>query len=219
MDFVVFADFPSVRDFSPEHFIKTVLVEQCHCIGAVCGFNYRFGKDASGNVEHLRRVLNAPVVVQSEINVDGSTVSSTLIRRLIHRKDMESAAKLLGLPYCFTAPVLHGKKLGRAMGIPTINQNLPEKMLIPPHGVYVTDCMIDGKVYRGVSNIGVHPTVDDGARVNCETFLLDFSDEIYQKEVEVSFLKFLRPEQKFQSLEALREQIKADIKAAADYQY
>jgi riboflavin kinase/FMN adenylyltransferase len=217
MDFVVFADFPSIRDLSPELFVGNILIDQCHCVGAVCGFNYRFGKYAAGNVDTLRLLLNAPLVVQSEINMEGDTVSSTLIRKLISDGKMEAAAKLLGTPYCFSAPVLHGKKLGRKLGFPTINQMFPLKMLIPPHGVYITDCIVDGKTYRGVSNVGVHPTVDHDAQVNCETFLLNFSDDIYQKEVKISFLKFLRSEQKFQSIDELCEQIRADIKAASEF--
>ena len=217
IDFVLFFDFPSLRDLSPEQFIKEILIEKCHCVGAVCGFNYRFGKHAGGDADVLRKYWGAPVAVIPQIQIDNHPISATRIRGLIASADMESAAKLLTLPYGFTAPVLHGKKLGRKLGIPTINQYFPDKMIIPPYGVYVTDCIIDGKCYRGVTNVGVHPTVDENAVVNCETFLLDFSSEIYDQQVTISFLKFLRSEQKFDSVEELCKQIKLDVEQATAY--
>lgn len=217
MDFVVLAHFPSIRDLSPASFVKEVLVDQCHCVGAVCGFNYRFGKHAAGNTELLQRLLDAPVIVQPEIKKNGQTISATYIRSLLATADMEAATELLTLPFGFTSPVLHGKKLGRKLGIPTINQSFPEKMLIPPYGVYITDCEINGKRYRGVTNVGVHPTVDDNAVVNCETFLLDFSSEIYDEQVSVSFLKYLRAEKKFDNTDELCNQIKRDIECAIAY--
>jgi len=218
MDFVIFAHFPSLRDLSPKAFVKKILIERCHCIGAVCGFNYRFGCSAVGNADMLRTLLNAPVIVQPEIKRNDITISATYIRKLIADADMETAAALLTRPYGFTAPVLHGKKLGRKLGIPTINQFFPDKMLIPPYGVYITDCFIDGIRYRGVTNVGVHPTVDDNAMVNCETYLLDFSSEIYNQQVSISFLKFLRAEQKFASTDELCKQINMDIKNATAYE-
>lgn len=218
MDFVIFADFHSLCHLSPEAFVREILIERCRCVGAVCGFNYHFGKNATGTADTLRELLNTPVIVQSEIRKNNQTVSSTHIRNLIANADMEAATDLLTIPYGFSAPVLHGKKLGRTLGIPTINQVFPEKMLIPPHGVYITDCEIDGKHYRGVTNVGVHPTVDDNASVNCETFLLNFSSEIYDKHVSISFLKYLRAEQKFENTEALCAQIKQDIERATVYQ-
>ena len=217
MDFAIFAHFPSLRNLSPESFVKEILIEKCHCIGAVCGFNYRFGISASGNVDMLQSLLKAPVIIQPEVKIHGTTVSSTYIRSLIKNTDMEAAAELLTLPYGFTAPVRHGKKLGRKLGIPTINQSFPDKMLIPPYGVYITDCIIDSMHYRGVTNVGVHPTVDESAPVNCETFLLDFSSEIYDKQVAISFLKFLRKEEKFENTDALCAQIKQDVERAIAY--
>ena len=127
---------------------------------------------------------------------------------------MEAASRLLCRPYTFTSPVLHGKRLGRTIGIPTVNQTVPEGLLVPARGVYVTDCTVDGVPYRGVTNVGVHPTVDKDAPVNCETFLLDFSDEVYGKDVSLSFLHRLRPECRFDSLEELQKQIQRDVEIA-----
>ncbi len=217
MEYLFLADFSALRNLSPAQFVDEILKAGCHCVAAVCGFNYRFGKGGNGTPEALQRLLNAPVAIQEEIKKDGKTVSSTEIRRLLLDGQAEAAAKLLTRPYSLTSAVLHGKALGHTIGVPTVNQSFPDGMLIPRHGVYITDCEIDGRHYRGVSNVGVHPTVDADARVNCETHLLEFNEMLYGREVTVSFLKFLRPEQKFNTLEELRLQLQTDIRAAKEY--
>ncbi|MBR3894992.1 MAG: bifunctional riboflavin kinase/FAD synthetase [Clostridia bacterium] len=217
MEYLFLADFSAVRNRSPEDFVEQILLGGCHCAVAVCGFNYKFGKGGVGTPDLLQKLLNAPVWVQEEVKKDGKTVSSTEIRRLLLDGQAEEAAKLLTRPYSFTSEVIHGKALGQTIGVPTINQDFPKGMLIPRHGVYITDCEINGVHYRGVSNVGSHPTVDNGAHVNCETHLLDFRSTVYGREVTVSFLKFLRPEKKFDSLESLCLQLQDDIRVAKEY--
>lgn len=217
MEYAFLADFPSLMELSPKAFAADILKDVCHCVAAVCGFNYRFGKNGSGSAEDLETVLEAPVRIQSKIEVAGQTVSSTRIRNLLTDGQTEEATSLLGRPYGFSSEVIHGKAFGRTHGIPTANQFFPEKLLIPKHGVYITDCILDDQCYRGVSNVGTHPTVDRSASVNCETHLLNFSGNLYGKSVEISFLKFLRPEQKFLSAAALFEQITADAEVAKHY--
>lgn len=214
MDCVILADFHEIRDLSPIEFVQTVLVDLCRCQTAVCGFNYRYGKNGLGTPTQLQQTLPARVEVLEEVTALGESVSSSRIRQLLARGDVHTAAKLLSHPYCFTSAVLHGKRLGRQLGAPTINQIIPQGLQIPLHGVYVTDCKVGEKHYRGVSNVGVHPTVDQNAATNCETYLLDFSGELYDQEITVSFLDFLRPEQRFESLDALRAQIASDIERA-----
>jgi riboflavin kinase/FMN adenylyltransferase len=131
--------------------------------------------------------------------------------------EVEEANALLTRPYGFEAEVVHGKALGKQWNTPTVNQYFPDGLLIPRHGVYVTENEVDGVCYRGVTNVGVHPTVDQDASVNCETHLLDFAGDLYGKKTKLSFLKFLRPEQKFESADALRAQIFADIEAVRNY--
>ena len=211
MDFVLLVDFLEVKDLSAQEFVEDLLIHKCHCAGVVCGFNYRFGKGGKATTEDLQALMRGPVEVQSEICCADASVSSTRIRKLLEKGDVKTAAQLLMRTYSFSAPVLHGKALGRKLGIPTINQLFPNKMQIPARGVYATECTVDQKKYRAVTNIGTHPTVDCDAPLNCETFLLDFHGEIYGKEVEVSFLQYLRPEQKFDSIQALCDQIEQDI--------
>ncbi len=217
MEFAILADFPALKDLPAADFVSSLLIGECHCIATVCGFNYRFGKGGVGTPELLRAHLGARAYVEPPVTLDGAPVSSTRIRSLLQAGDLEAASRLLCRPYGFSAPVLHGKRLGRTIGIPTVNQAFPKGQLILPRGVYVTECTVDGVGYRGVTNVGVHPTVDEGAPVNCETFLLDFSGEIYGKTVTVSFLHYLRPERRFDSLEELRLQIQADVEQARTF--
>ena len=216
MDYAFLIDFPEIRALSPDEFAAQVLRDACHATAVVCGFNYRFGKGGVGTPETLKRILDVEVSVQDEVRIDGDTVSSTRIRRLLSDGRANEAAKLLSRPYTVRAEVIHGKALGKTWGFPTLNQNFPSEMLIPRHGVYITDCEIDGRHLRGVSNVGSHPTVDSAATVNCETYLLDFDGDVYGKTVAVSFLEYLRPEQRFDSEEALKEQIARDIQAARE---
>ena len=217
MDYAFVADFPSVREMSPKEFIQQILKEQCNCAGAVCGFNFKFGKRGEGTAELLKDALGAPVEIQKAVTHGGEPISSTRIRRLLQDGLVEEASVLLCRPYSFKSSVIHGKHLGHKLGAPTINQILPKGMLIPAYGVYITDCEIDGKHFRGVTNVGVRPTVEKNAQVNCETYLLDFCGDLYEKEITVAFLKRIRPEQQFTSQEELQMQIHKDIDFARNY--
>ena len=219
MEYAYLASFDALRNMPPEQFATEILRDRCHTVGAVCGFNYRFGYKGAGTPETLQSILKIPVEIQNEITAEGETVSSTRIRVLLREGRAEEAARLLTLPYALKAEVLHGKELGRQWGFPTVNQQFPYASLIPRHGVYVTECILsDGRKYRGVSNVGSHPTVDENAVVNRETHLIGFEGSLYGEQITVSFLHFLRPEIKFESAEALRKQITADTRAAANYQ-
>lgn len=217
MEYAFLAHFPSVQNLSPENFIQTILLDICRCCAVVCGFNYRFGQYGAGTPALLTSQFGDAAYIQAPLLKDGATISSTRIRALLEQGEAEQASALLGRPYSMTAEIVHGKSLGRKMGIPTINQNLPEKMLVPLHGVYITSCLIDGKRYEGITNVGTHPTVDNKAPVNIETFLLNFSGDLYKKDAEIFFLKYLRPEIQFDSTDALTAQINKDIQLAREY--
>ena len=214
MEFAILADFPSIKDLSADAFIEDLLIKECGCVGTVCGYNYKFGRGGIGSPSMLIDRFRTCARVVPPITVDDLPVSSTHIRALLALGEVEEAHRLLCRPYSFQAPVVHGKHLGRTIGIPTINQTIPKGLLIPAHGVYVTECTVDGKSYCGVTNVGVHPTVDSDAALNAETYLLDFSEEIYDKSVTTAFLHRLRPEMKFESLDSLREQIAKDVSCA-----
>lgn len=217
MDFAFVADFESVKDLSPEEFVNDILMAQCGCKGAICGYNYRFGKRGVGTPGLLQECLSPnPVITVPSVYLDGDPVSSTRIRGLLSQGNVKEANTLLTVPYSITARVEHGKGLGHKLGSPTFNQTPPEEMLTPARGVYLTRSVIDGKEYYGVTNIGIRPTVDTNAKLNFETHLLNFSGDLYQQELTVEFLDYIRPEQQFESVDALQTQIQKDIQTAKE---
>lgn len=216
-DLVWLCDFPSVRDLSPNGFLH-LLRDTCGCVGTVCGYNHRFGAQAGGTPRLLEEFFGQDrTAVLAALEIDGSPVSSSRIRACLKTGDVETAARLLGRPYALEGRVLHGKSLGHTWGFPTANQNFPADRLIPAHGVYAVACHTPSGIYPGVANIGLRPTVEAPTRVNCETHIIGFSGNLYGKTIKIEFLKFLRPEQKFDSVEALQTAIRRDTDAAATY--
>jgi riboflavin kinase/FMN adenylyltransferase len=147
--------------------------------------------------------------------VNGIVISSTEIRSLIENGDLVKANKLLGRSFSVSARVVHGKHLGSRIGFPTINQFIPESFIIPKIGVYATYAEIDGKKYKGVTNVGHRPTVDStDSAINIETHLLDNNEDYYGKEIRVFFSERIRDEKKFGSLELLKKQLAHDCEYA-----
>ena len=215
-DLIWLCDFTAVQDLSAEDFIE-LLQSACLCAGAVCGYNHRFGQGAKGSPELLiSRFGEDCVKVLSPLKIDGAPISSTRIRSCLREGNVEEGARLLGRPYALESRVIHGKALGNTWGFPTANQVFPADRLIPAHGVYAVRCHTPIGIYLGVANVGLRPTVEDPGRVNCETYLIDFSGNLYGHRIKVEFLKFLRPEQKFHSAEALIDAIRRDVKTVVD---
>lgn len=218
MEFVILADFPAICNLSAEQYLSDVLIGQCNAVAVACGFNHRFGKGGQGTVALMEQYFEGRVYVQEPVSLDGERVSASRIRQLLYAGHAEEAATLLTLPYSITAPVLHGKNLGEKMGVPTANQCFPHGYVIPKRGVYVSVCEVDGVRYRGVSNVGSRPTVDKDGVVNCETYLIDYSGDLYDRVLTVHFLKYLREEKKFENIDLLRAQIAEDIRAAERFE-
>lgn len=209
-------DFNAIRRLSPEEFVHGFLHEKLGARRVCCGFNYHFGKDGAGDADRLRALckpLGIEVRVIPAVMVDGQPVSASRIRRLIESGEIEEAAKLLGRPFTMDFEVVGGQKLGRLLGTPTINQPLPPHFVRPRYGVYATSVEAGGRVTHGVTNVGIRPTVGaDGPLA--ETWIADFDGDLYGRRVPVSFVKFLRPERKFASVEELQKQILKDAKEA-----
>ena len=187
------------------------LVEQ-DAAGFVCGDDFRFGNRGEGNGRLLEQYCiekGLPCILVPEQTVDGTRVSSTHIRRQIEQGDMATAVWFLGHPHILTGEVVPGRQLGRTIGVPTANLRLPEGILVPRYGVYCCKAIVDGKAYPAVTNVGHRPTVE-GRHVTVEPWLLDFEGDLYGREITLEFYFFLRPEQKFGSLEELKDQIQAD---------
>ena len=203
---------------SPEEFVEKVLVE---CFGAkavFCGENFSFGRGRAGNADTLRSLCAARGIAVETLPLmesGGAPVSSSRIRALLAEGDIPAANALLDEPYCIDLPVRHGKRLGRTLGFPTINQVYPEGMLLPRQGVYVTRVLLDGQWLPGATGLGTRPSVEGGgAGVTCETFIPDFAGELYGDAVRVRFCKFLWPTQKYDSLEALTAMVNRAAEAA-----
>lgn len=215
-EYAVLGDFDELRDLDYVDFIK-LLRDECGCVGTVCSFNFRFGKDGKGTPYMLEESFGEHAYTVPPVCFDGEPISSSRIRRALLSGDAEYAENMLGRPFFVSGEVVHGKSLGRELGLPTANQRFGEKMLVPKNGIYASMCVIDGKEYMAVSNIGCRPTVENDGSFNCETHIMGFSGDIYGKEIRVYLYKKLRDEIKFDSLEELRAAIENDVCLAVEY--
>ena len=198
------------------------MVEKYDAVHFVVGHDFRFGNRGEGNGERIREYCAAHGLtcdVVPPVYLDGEIVSSTAIRQMLLAGDMERANQFLGHPYELIDTVQHGYHLGSKMGTPTVNLRMEPDMLVPRYGVYATKVYLeDGRTYPGVTNIGVRPTVSGEDRhVTVETFLLDFSGDLYHQKIRVEFFHFVRPEQKFPDIDALRAQILRDAETSRRY--
>ncbi len=219
LDCLYLGDFAALRQLSPEIFVRDVLKAQCHCVATVCGFNHRFGCGGMGHSSHLEAAFGERAKMISPVNDmgQGVVISSSRIRSLILCGQMEEAVQLLGHPFVLSAPVMHGKALGRTLGLPTVNQNFPAGHLIPARGIYATRIKIGERSYMGVTNVGCRPTVEQSDRVNCETHILDYNGTLYGEIVNTEFYVKLRDERKFSGLGELMEAIRADADVTRSY--
>ena len=185
----------------------------------VAGHDFRFGHKNEGDAEKLQQKcaeLGIGCDIVAEVKLDGITVSSTHIRTLLEHGDVEQANRFLGHPHLLTQTVTHGLRIGRTIGIPTVNFAADEKIILPKDGVYVSSVTLpDGRTLLGVTNVGCRPTVN-GKNRTVETFLLDFEGDLYGMELQLAFRTRLRDEEKFPSLDALRERIGEDIRMARE---
>lgn len=190
-------------------FVLERLLGEYKAAHVVCGHDFRFGDRGAGDPEKLAALCHEEGVgcdCIPEIRVDGQTVSSTLIRRLLAEGEMARAVRFLGHPHVLSGTVVSGRKLGRMIGIPTANLQLPRGVLTPRFGVYAAKACFDGQRLPAVVNIGVRPTVGGGS-VTVEPWILDYEGDLYGKRLRLEFYTFLRPERKFSSLEELRQEI------------
>lgn len=214
--------FSAFCNLSPEAFVERILVD---CFGArqvFCGDNFTFGARAAGNVESLqalcaRRGIGVTVVEMA--GYGGKTVSSTRIRAALEDCRIQDANAMLGQPYAIDWPVGHGKHVGTSrLGTPTINQNYPAGALEPGCGVYLTRIWLDGRWYPSATGIGRRPTVDAaGAPITCETYVPDFSGDVYGRRPRLEFHRYLCPIRKFDSMQALSDLIRDAARQSQAY--
>ena len=184
-------------------------LQELDAAGFVCGHDFRFGNRGEGNADLLEtycKERHMPCAVVPAQMLDGMLISSTHIRKLLEEGKLEDSNRFLGHPHILSGTVVSGRKLGRTLGIPTANLQLPEGAVKLPNGVYACKATVDGNTYLAVTNIGNRPTVG-GHRTTVEPWLLDFDGDLYGRQLTLSFYAFLRPEQKFPDLDALKEEI------------
>lgn len=208
IDNVILASFDALRTLTPREFVTSFLVEQCRARLALCGFNFRFGYKAEGDAALISRLLPESVVLPPMLYED-IPISATRIREALARGEIDAANAMLGHPYTVSGTVTHGKAMGRTLGFPTAN--VVPTVFLPRHGVYKTTVEVDGISYTGLSDVGVRPTVENTCDARVETFLKDFTGDLYGKTLKISFLSFVREEKRFSSPDALKEQIARDL--------
>lgn len=207
---------------SAEDFIRDILVEKCQAGVIVVGTDFHFGYQRRGDYRMLQAYAGQygyqVVVVEKELDEEsGLEISSTLIRQELYQGRMPHVNRLLGYPYTFRGEVVYGRQLGGKLGFPTMNICPDEKKAIPPLGVYCVKVSLDGKIYNGIANLGYKPTVTEEHKLLLETFLFDFTDISYGKTISVMLYFFVRAEQKFANIQALREQMTKDIAFGRDF--
>lgn len=197
-----------------DRFVTDILVGRYGAVHLVAGHDHHFGYKNQGSPELLREKcaeLGLGCDIIPAVTLDGVTVSSTHIRKLLEEGGVETARAFLGHPHVLTQTVDHGRRLGRTIGVPTANLVAPPHVLLPKRGVYAAKVTLpDGRAFGGVTNVGIRPTVNHGQDVTVEPWILDFDGDLYGQKLRVEFFRRLRDERKFESLEALKTQIQCD---------
>lgn len=205
--------FAEIRELTAEDFFEKILINELNAKALCCGFNYSFGRNGTGTSEMLRKFCeekNIYCEIVPPVSVDGETVSSTAVRNYILSGEVQKAAKMLGRNYSVSGEVIHGDARGRTLGFPTANQMIDECLVVPKYGVYETLIRLDGKEYKGITNIGIRPTYRTEAAL-AETNIIDFSGDIYGRDISVELIKYLRPERRFDSAQELKDQLEKDM--------
>ena len=219
---LIVAPFSLMRDMDWRDFVTDYLQKKLGVVHAVAGHDFRFGYRGEGDPQRLKelcgeRGLGCDII--PKVEVDGITVSSTHIRALIAAGELEEAARFLGHPHVLSGTVVHGHELGRTLGTPTANLLVPEGVIAPAFGVYASRVILpDGETCPAVTNVGVRPTVNQGAAgVTVEPWILDYEGDLYGRTIRLELYKRLRPERKFESVDELRAAILRNAEETRQY--
>lgn len=221
----VLIEFPLNKETAatqPERFVTEYLIGKLRAAVIAAGTDISFGNKGAGNAALLREMAqNGGYLAQiiDKVTYEGEEISSTLIREAVSRGDMEKVTALLGTPYRISGTVVSGRKFGRKIGMPTVNLQPSDEKLLPPRGVYYSYVWLDGIRYPAISNIGCKPTVIDTQTMGVETYIYDFAKDVYGREIAVELLHFKRAEMKFDSIEALKEQMQKDIDEGVSFHH
>lgn len=196
----------------PEDFVKNILVDKLNCKIVVVGFDYSFGYKAQGNVDFIKNMgkkYGFDVYEIPPVTIDNKKVGSSIIREYIKNGHVECASNFLGRPYSIYSKVVNGKRIGHKLGYPTANILIEASHLVPKEGVYATFIKVNNKIYKGATSVGTNPTFGTN-NITVETYIIDFNEYIYDKDIELSFIKRLRDPIKFSNVEDLISQINQD---------
>ncbi len=210
----------NVMKMQPEQFVKEVLIDKLDAKKIIVGNDYHFGYKRQGNVELLRSLsvkYGYDINVVNKVKYENEDISSTRIKQAIRIGKMSDATNMLGYDYFIKSKVIDGKRLGRELGYPTINQQIINGKVIPPKGVYASRIIIDDKEYMGITNIGEAPTVEEAGIIKSETHIFGFEGNVYEKDACVKLVKYIREEKRFASVEELKRQILNDIEIVKYY--
>lgn len=210
---------PEISGMGPEDFVEQILVKRLHAKYVVVGRDFHFGFQREGDaalLEEMGKTHGFTAQVMEKKKYGEREISSTYVREALEEGEMELVRELLGRPFEIEGVVMHGRQIGRTLGMPTVNLIPPKEKLLPPCGVYASKTWIDGTFYPGVTNIGYKPTVDGSFR-GVETYLFDVDRDLYGKNIVTQLYSFRRPEQKFSSLEELKNQMHRDISFGKEY--
>jgi len=213
----ILIEFPmnaETASIDPEEFVRKYLVGQIGAKFIAAGYDISFGKGGKGDfklLQSLSKELSFTTHIIDKVSLDGTEISSTYIRSEVTKGNMEIVSRLIGAPYTLHGVVEHGRALGRTIGIPTVNLPVDDLKLLPPNGVYYSIVRCGEDTYRGMTNIGTKPTVTDENKIVVETYLYDFSGNMYDKKISVSLLSYRRPEMKFRGIDELKTQMSKDV--------
>ncbi len=214
-------EFSSFCNLTKEQFVQDILINCLDASDVFCGENFTFGTKKSGNIDDLISLCsenNIKVHIVKTALYKGETVSSTRIKAALQNGNVQQANEMLCENYSLEQEVLSGKKLGRTIGFPTINQVFESNMIMPKKGVYLTKVLVNGKYYAGATSVGTNPTVG-GESITCETFIVDFSGDLYGKTIRVEFLKYDKPTIKFNNIDELKNYIELAAQSAKELFY
>ena len=209
-DFVFELSFSEIKNLSPKAFLD-VLEEELSPALFVCGEDFRFGAGAVGSSKNMKDYTHVPIEIISLVEMEGVKISASHIKALLFEGEIEKANARLGHPFFLIGEVKEDRKVGRTMGFPTANVLYPKDKFSLKTGVYETRVVLDGKTYKGITNYGARPTFDDQT-VLTETHLIDFSSDLYGREIKVEFIRYLRDVRKFDSIDGLKKQLEEDLR-------
>lgn len=220
IDSLIEYPFKDLKNMEARDFIVSILLKKLDAKIIVVGADFCFGKNRTGNIDLLQALSKEygyQLIVLQKLQLAGKDVSSSRIREQLVAGEMEAVQALLGRPYSMSGVVIHGRQIGRTIGMPTANLSVPINKFTPPKGVYVAQVVYGDRVLYGIANLGTKPTIDSGIEEGLETYIFDFNEDIYGEFLKVNLLYFVRPELKFASIEELTAQMQQDSQYGKDY--